>query len=361
MDPAVAEADFRARLKNYERAYTSLGEYEEHQEAQYCKIIDVGKKVIAYNIQGYIESQCVFYLMNINLHPRTIFITRHGQSEDNILGRIGGDAPLSQKGKKYATALARFVEKRLSEFAERMQQQQQQHQQDQQLLVPQEALETTPYHIELSASNNSTVPQSTIPFFDSEPSSETSSIDGIHRPKFEIWTSMLQRAMQTAEGFDPDEYVIRHLRGLNEIYAGKREGMTYQEIMSKYPDEFEARRKDKFYYRYPGIGGESYADVVQKLQQIIVELERKRHSVMIISHRAMVRTLLSYLMEIPTTHMPDMDVPLGYVYVCEPQPFGNHLTVWRYLEDKDDFVQVDAKSALRIRPTRIGTPPSIDV
>ncbi|KAJ1938331.1 6-phosphofructo-2-kinase, partial [Linderina pennispora] len=57
MDPAVAEADFRARLRNYERAYTTIGVAEEKQAVQYCKIVDVGTKVIAYNIQGFLESQ----------------------------------------------------------------------------------------------------------------------------------------------------------------------------------------------------------------------------------------------------------------------------------------------------------------
>ncbi|KAJ2814969.1 6-phosphofructo-2-kinase, partial [Coemansia erecta] len=67
IDPEIAEADFRARLRNYERAYRSVGAAEEKMDVQYCKIIDVGKKVIAYNIQGFLESQVVFYLMNMNL------------------------------------------------------------------------------------------------------------------------------------------------------------------------------------------------------------------------------------------------------------------------------------------------------
>lgn len=36
-------------------------------DVQYCKLINVGKKVIAYNISGYLSGQCVFYLMNFNL------------------------------------------------------------------------------------------------------------------------------------------------------------------------------------------------------------------------------------------------------------------------------------------------------
>lgn len=36
-----------------------------------------------------------------------IFV-QHGESENNVLGRIGGDADLSVRGRTYAAALARY-------------------------------------------------------------------------------------------------------------------------------------------------------------------------------------------------------------------------------------------------------------
>lgn len=38
--------------------------------------------------------------------------------------------------------------------------------------------------------------------------------------QFTVWTSMLQRSMQTAEDFDPDDYDVKHIRFLNEINSG---------------------------------------------------------------------------------------------------------------------------------------------
>lgn len=38
--------------------------------------------------------------------------------------------------------------------------------------------------------------------------------------QFTVWTSMLQRSMQTAEYFDPDDYDVKHIRFLNEINSG---------------------------------------------------------------------------------------------------------------------------------------------
>lgn len=66
-DPAVALSDFRHRVANYERAYETVGDWEEENDIQYCKLVNVGKKVIAFNISGYLSGQCIFYLMNFNL------------------------------------------------------------------------------------------------------------------------------------------------------------------------------------------------------------------------------------------------------------------------------------------------------
>lgn len=39
MDPVVALEDFRRRVANYEKAYETIGEYEEEVEnLQYCKV-----------------------------------------------------------------------------------------------------------------------------------------------------------------------------------------------------------------------------------------------------------------------------------------------------------------------------------
>jgi len=97
MDPVAALEDFKRRVVNYEKAYEPIGEYEEDVEnLQYCKVlpflgaslifqmINVGKKLVAHNIQGFIAGQAIFFLLNFNLAERQIWITRHGASSDII-------------------------------------------------------------------------------------------------------------------------------------------------------------------------------------------------------------------------------------------------------------------------------------
>ncbi|KAF5394499.1 hypothetical protein PHET_11333 [Paragonimus heterotremus] len=67
--------------------------------------------------------------------------------------------------------------------------------------------------------------------------------------------------------------------------------MTYREIQEKYPEDFARRDADKYHYRYPM--GESYHDLVGRLEPVIMELERQS-SVLVICHQAVARCLLAY-------------------------------------------------------------------
>jgi len=73
-DPEEAAKDFRERIRMYERVYETLDEDE--QDLTYCKIINVGSQVIINRIQDYLQSRVVYYLMNLHIKPRSIWISR---------------------------------------------------------------------------------------------------------------------------------------------------------------------------------------------------------------------------------------------------------------------------------------------
>lgn len=76
-DPEVAAQDFRNRIRNYEKVYETIDEDE--QDLTYAKLIDVGKQVIINNIQDYLQSRIVYYLMNLHIKPRSIWLSRVSQ------------------------------------------------------------------------------------------------------------------------------------------------------------------------------------------------------------------------------------------------------------------------------------------
>ncbi|ORX43173.1 bifunctional 6-phosphofructo-2-kinase/fructose-2,6-bisphosphate 2-phosphatase [Hesseltinella vesiculosa] len=318
IDPVQALEDFRSRVANYERAYEPLGDWEEERDLEYCKLINVGKKVVAYNISGYLSGQCVFYLMNFNLSDRQIFVTRHGQSTDNLDDRIGGDASLTPLGRRFGKALERFISQQRKSFAMSMARRKQEQLEDAYGFDKLDLLD---------------------PSHDGEAREEllNKTAEALSSSQFTVWTSMLKRSMETAASFSPEDYDIKHIRYLNEINSGGRECMTYEEIQRLYPQEFKARQENKLYYRYPGMGGESYIDVIHRLQPLIIELERMTQSCLIITHRVVLRIILGYLLDWSREEMPHMLVPIHTVYEYRPKPYGSELKKWRYVEEKDTF------------------------
>lgn len=79
--------------------------------------------------------------------------------------------------------------------------------------------------------------------------------------------------------------------------AGAFDGWTYAQIEAAHPEEFAARRRDKLRYRYPA--GESYMDVVQRLEPAVIEVERERECVCVVAHQAILRALYGYFTKTP--------------------------------------------------------------
>jgi 6-phosphofructo-2-kinase/fructose-2,6-biphosphatase 2 len=77
-DPEEAAADFRNRIRNYEKVYETIDEDE--RDLTYVKLIDVGKQVIINQIQDYLQSRVVYYLMNLHIKPRSIWLSRASPS-----------------------------------------------------------------------------------------------------------------------------------------------------------------------------------------------------------------------------------------------------------------------------------------
>jgi broad specificity phosphatase PhoE/predicted kinase len=247
-DPDQAVADFRARIANYERAYQPMGEAE--IDRSWVKVVDVGRQVTANRITGMLARNLAFYLMNLHIRPRPIWLTRHGESQFNVTGRIGGDSGLSARGTDYAERLSAFL---------------------------------------------------------------TQHIDGTP----EVYTSTLVRTRTTANQL-PWSHVP--LKALDEIDAGVCDGWTYAEVARRLPDEFKARNTDKLRYRYPR--GESYQDVIRRLNPVIVDIERSRRPVVVVAHQAVLRALYAYLVGESQEACPHLDLPLHTAIELVPHAYG---------------------------------------
>ncbi|KAK3846802.1 MAG: 6-phosphofructo-2-kinase-domain-containing protein [Linnemannia gamsii] len=126
-----------------------------------------------------------------------------------------------------------------------------------------------------------------------------------------VWTSTMKRTIATAEHLT---YPKLAWKALDELDAGEQ-----------YPEDFANRDEDKFNYRYRG--GESYRDVVLRLEPVIMELERQRN-ILIIGHQAILRCIYAYFMNHSHEKLPYIKIPLHTViqltpsaYTCEEKRF----------------------------------------
>lgn len=257
-DKEFATKDFLQRIKYYEQVYETMDTVKD-SDLTFIKLVNVNSQIILNRIESYLESRIVYYVMNLHIKPRCIWLSRHGESEYNLTGQIGGDANLSDRGWRYAKRLPELV---LKSFG-------QDHK----------------------------------------------------NTNLTVWTSTLKRTQQTAS-FLPYKKKLQW-KALDELDAGECDGLTYEEIEKAFPDDFKARDDNKYEYRYRG--GESYRDIVIRLEPIIMELERQEN-VLVITHQAVLRCLYAYFMNIPQEESPWMSIPLHTLIKLEPRAYQTFVT-----------------------------------
>ncbi|KAG8950433.1 Fructose-2,6-bisphosphatase [Tulasnella sp. 424] len=219
----------------------------------YMKITDTGGQLEMFRMGGDLLGRIAYYLMNLHLEPRSIFLSRHGECLYNVESRIGGDVGLSRIGEEYAQALPALI------------------------------------------------------------------FDAVGDQPIKVWTSTLRRTIQTARHLPP-AYPQQTWKSLDEIDAGVCDGMTYKEIEESYPGDFAHRDRDKFNYRYSG--GESYRDIVVRLERVILQLEREKN-ILVIGHQAVLRCLYAYFHgNISHDDVPYIDIPLHTIIKLTPTAYG---------------------------------------
>mmetsp|Transcript_7785 Transcript_7785/g.24501 ORF Transcript_7785/g.24501 Transcript_7785/m.24501 type:complete len:512 (-) Transcript_7785:157-1692(-) len=281
MSATKATEDFRARVHQYEATYETIDAPSTNgteSDRSWIKLIDC-RRFVVNNVRGFLPSKLVQFLSHLHMEPHVFYFSRHGQSEYNVLGKIGGDSGLSPLGDAYSKALGAFCETEVCR----------------------------------------------------DPAT------GEERPA-RLWTSTLRRTRETAQYIKHHSIEINYagddvgraqewvqLRpvawsNLDELFAGLCDGMTYEEIEKHYPDEFRRRQNDKLAYRYPR--GESYLDMIHRLDTMAHEMYRHREPLLIVAHQGILRLLYAYLMGLPREEAPYVSIPLNTVIKLEPRVYG---------------------------------------
>ena len=368
---ASAIADFKLRVKAYERVcvrcaalrcaapatspltpyptlpypalpspplsrYEAVGDDEDNCRVRYIKVHNVGEKVESRQCCGYVTSQLAFFLSNVHINPRRIFLARHAETVDNRDGILGLDhGDLTHEGASFAAKLADFAKYEVDE------------------LVKSDAPATT-----AAAARAGAPPTNACPLLLLHGTQE----------------SHISTAMPITEHLPSVRVLSTSL--LNELGGGDFDGTTVMDLKRDYPEvyvtappplllllllpalvlllpapdpslpttttpaplllllqplthqltspllRYGAREADKLRFRYPGAGGESYLDVIGRLRPLIIEMERERSSALIISHLAVQRCIYAYFTGSKLEDVPYLDLRQHVVIELQIGPYG---------------------------------------
>jgi len=362
---AALEAKVNAalsKINDFGRAYVTIQDDGSEDDLAYVKLINYGDKVVTNKIRGFLLMQIVKYLSHVHPNPRTVYLSRHGQSQYNLVEKIGGNPSLTDSGERYARWLGAWVpanvwpakeatlgsstdfvvrDHRSSEVDVRPRRSTVDHAEAEAALVSQAGKEPSPTPTEGGPPNNH--PSGSGPDDDGDDDDEAvdpstgrklfGRVYNVYDPKEEtsrptiirparLWTSTLKRTIDTARhvphpvlelrgGGVWHQMLPRVYRNLDEIFAGDYEGMTYDDIEANFGGESILRKKDKLGYRYPR--GESYLDLIARLDPLMHELESYVEPLLIVSHQATLRIVYSYLVGLPRAEAPKIEIPLHTV------------------------------------------------
>jgi len=107
---------------------------------------------------------------------------------------------------------------------------------------------------------------------------------------------------------------------LCEINPGVWDGLSPDDVRTRYPEEWEDFLRDPYGHRAPR--AESYHDLCIRLEPILIELEDCKDDLLIISHASVIRCLLAYLVGLPAHEVPAVDIARGDLIEVQPSAYG---------------------------------------
>ncbi|KAF9449831.1 bifunctional 6-phosphofructo-2-kinase/fructose-2,6-bisphosphate 2-phosphatase [Macrolepiota fuliginosa MF-IS2] len=363
-DPDKAVEDYYGRIRDHEKYYEPVEELTWPS----IRIINVGEKILLNKIQGYLQSRIVFFLMNIHNRFRTIWFARSGQSL--IEHSYKADSDLSPAGWEYAEKLKDVVHSR------RMK------------VLQERGIDPAKRKLVIWTSTRRRAHHTAWPFL-SNPLSDDSDADGpeiiqeedfldntdtdvlasstipglkpnpnktlklpilgtvardapVNTPRIRPMsdtvadglslgpsaTASSSTTSKPARVILPEQTKVVEKTQMLEINPGIWDGLTPDQAKKYYPEDWDRFTKDPYSYRVPR--AESYHDLSVRLEPILIELERESEDLLIIGHASVIRCLLAYLIGLPASEIPAIEIARGDLLEIVPASYGVHSKAFHF-------------------------------
>jgi len=128
-----------------------------------------------------------------------------------------------------------------------------------------------------------------------------------------VYSSSLQRCDHTARQIAGKRPII-NADALNEIHMGKWDGKTFEEIKTRYPEEFKKRGESLSFYRPPG--GESFQDLSDRVLAFFNEtLAKKKEKTLIVTHAGVIRVIFCHVLNLPLQDLFQIKLAYGELFI----------------------------------------------
>lgn len=305
-----ALADMKERIANYEAMYEPIIEDE---GLSYVKLYNLSSKILAHRVYGRFTTSMLPYMASLHVGSRPIWLIRSGISTMNNQypnclvsepSTVDLDASLDGNGTKFAKSLAAWIKtaywlyKSHSDFESKL-------------------------------SNGDADGDFDIfegkDLVDDFPEGLPNGIQqyAFNSNKMRVYSSTLKRAREMSDIIGAEiDTDIEATPLLNPVNKGKVTGLSRVEIMEKYPHFYQRWSHNKFEERFPG--GESYSDIISKLEHFVISVEQETKPVLIISHVSCIQILLAYYLNVSVTRSMEIEVPMHTVIELQPTSGINH-------------------------------------
>lgn len=343
----------RDLIANYQDHYVPIQMDQSEDQTPFIHLMNYNQKMVVNKMmRSFVGSQVCHFLSNLHPFQHTVYLARHGESEFNVEMRIGGDSGLSRRGEEFARRTAEFVKYVVCGHANDL---------VCVTLTAKDVPKLRDWIIELK--RNIVATRDWADFgdasggvvrrfmqlkrmqigwaadFEDTPSTVQDLLRRLEKAKVvtlvfvggdtsgagtvpgRLWTSSLRRTIETAQfiehpilpaGLMTDGKPYYQMRGrqfrnMDEVYAGEYDGLTEEEITKRAPNVIADRKRDKLGFRYPR--GESYYDIIARLESVMSHLERIQQPILIISHQAVLRLMYGWLMHKTREDSVETQVP----------------------------------------------------
>eukprot|EP00512_Aurantiochytrium_limacinum_P005207 CAMPEP_0171498374 /NCGR_PEP_ID=MMETSP0958-20121227/7813_1 /TAXON_ID=87120 /ORGANISM="Aurantiochytrium limacinum, Strain ATCCMYA-1381" /LENGTH=868 /DNA_ID=CAMNT_0012032763 /DNA_START=697 /DNA_END=3303 /DNA_ORIENTATION=+ len=340
MDEEKALGDLRARIAAYEKAYEPVDE-----DVSYIKIYNMSSKMLANKIYGRLARSILPYMLSLHVGLRPIYFVRAGLAEDSAISNLkqwpaefdfldpsteSKASKLSHLGHEFAERLASWLE-----TAVWVRHDEDLDADDAEALVEEEAGEGV-HENSLGRAFSSMSNLQSLRDIDADGISsgllssdrrrEVRRADGRRQrgAVLKLLSSTLPRAQQTADIATSkldESTVVELCPMLNPLNKGELGGLSMDAIQKLHPEFYESWKRHPYTHRFPG--GESYLDLVTRLEPVLIEVEQQTAPCLIVSHVSCIQVLLAYFLGAPVEEAMKIKVPLHKLIEVTPNLGGS--------------------------------------